>query len=165
MEKLSIQRTVAQCCIDFRVFRGKNCFWTPDSWQSLCWLTMVRGTTIPYLNESFLSKFNDFSWYVRCKSPESIQASSQFRCTVQEQAPKKNDISPLARWGLLDFNIALRAFSSPLFSSLLSSLRLSSLLFSSPPRLLASSWSQWAPLDHNRGSPKLSGHCWTSTSR
>ena len=70
-------------------------------------------------------------------------------------------ISPPARWGLLDFKIALRAFSS---SS------------SSPPRLLASSWSQWALLDLNcqlpipvsaagpqQPSPDISGHCWTST--
>ena len=42
--------------------------------------------------------------------------------------------SPLAMWGLLDFNIALRAFSSPLLSSPLFSSLL--LLTSSSPRQL-----------------------------
>ena len=91
---------------------------------------------------------------------------------------------PTARWGLLDFKIALRAF-----------------FFSSAPRLLAvgtagpqlpasdlsghcwtstrglsspvgtagpqpgTSRVQWAPLDLNRGPPRRSGHCWTSTAR
>ena len=45
---------------------------------------------------------------------------------------------PPARWGLLDFKIALRAFLRRL-------------------RLLASSRSQWAPLDLNRGPPEPSG--------
>ena len=87
--------------------------------------------------------------------------------------------SPPARWGLLDFNIALRIFFF-FFSS------------SSAPLLLASSWwqldlncqlppapdpsgrrwtsttisqYQWAPLDLNRGPPEPSAHCWTSTAR
>ena len=69
-----------------------------------------------------------------------------------------------ARWGLWDFNIALRAFSSPLFSS----------PPSSPPRQLpisvgtagpqpGTSRAQWAPLDLNRGPLESSQHRWTST--
>ena len=66
-------------------------------------------------------------------------------------------------WGLLDFNIALRASFTFFFSS-------------SPPRLLATSWSQWALLDLNCQLPisvgtagpqpgllQSSGHRWTST--
>ena len=55
---------------------------------------------------------------------------------------------PPARWGLLDFKIALLA---------------SFFLSSSPPRLLASSWSQRALLDLNQGPLESSGHRWTST--
>ena len=69
---------------------------------------------------------------------------------------KKMYVAPSARWGFLDFKIALRP-PSP-----------------SPPRLLASSWSQWALLDlncqleipvntANRGPLEPSGHPLTST--
>ena len=74
------------------------------------------------------------------------------------------DISPPARWGLLDFKIALRAFLRRLLLLLLAS---------SPPRQLliavgtagpqpGTSRVQWAPLDLNPGPPEPSGHRWTS---
>ena len=104
---------------------------------------------------SSMGQFRPGTWDVAVGLSHTCHVAMDHMFTV-------NGCSPPARSGLLDFKKALRA-SSFFFSS-------------SPPRLLASSWSLWALLDLNcqlpipvgaagpqQPSPDISGHCWTST--
>ena len=146
---------------------------------AVCWL--IRGGQIDLNFHACSSQFRR----VLVGIPAETRWASDGYSNPQKDRKVKSHFngwrvfSPPARWGLLDFNIALRAFSSPLLSSPLLSSPLP--IASSPPRKLliavgtarsqlpapASSRSQWAPLDLNKHLPisvsTADLNRWTST--